>query len=105
MKDFEYTAPHSVGEAVSLLAEKGSQARVLAGGTDILVQLRSGRQTVDRLVDVKNMVLPVFASLVCTTPGCSGASCQYRSSYGIQSLNLDFGQHITGITSFRLYIR
>ncbi len=55
MKDFEYTAPHSVGEAVSLLAEKGSQARVLAGGTDILVQLRSGRRTVDRLVDVKNI--------------------------------------------------
>jgi CO/xanthine dehydrogenase FAD-binding subunit len=55
LKDFEYTAPHSVGEAVSLLAEKGSQARVLAGGTDILVQLRSGRRTVDRLVDVKNI--------------------------------------------------
>jgi carbon-monoxide dehydrogenase medium subunit len=55
LKDFEYTAPHSVGEAVSLLAEKGSQARALAGGTDILVQLRSGRRTVDRLVDVKNI--------------------------------------------------
>ena len=55
MKDFEYTAPHSVGEAVSLLAEKGSRAMVLAGGTDILVQLRSGRRTIDRLVDVKNI--------------------------------------------------
>ena len=55
MKDFEYTAPRSVGEAVSLLAEKGSRAMVLAGGTDILVQLRSGRRSVDRIVDVKNI--------------------------------------------------
>ena len=55
MKDFEYSVPRSVGEAVSLLAEKGSQARMLAGGTDILVQLRSGRRTVDRLVDVKSI--------------------------------------------------
>ena len=55
MKDFEYTAPHSVGEAISLLEEKGSHAMVLAGGTDILVQLRSGRRVVDRLVDVKNI--------------------------------------------------
>ena len=55
MKDFEFAAPRSVGEAISLLAEKGSRAMVLAGGTDILVQLRSGRRTVDRLVDVKNI--------------------------------------------------
>jgi carbon-monoxide dehydrogenase medium subunit len=55
LKDFEYTAPHSVGEAISLLEEKGSHAMVLAGGTDILVQLRSGRRVVDRLVDVKNI--------------------------------------------------
>ena len=55
MKDFEYTAPHSVGEAVSLLAEKSGQVQMLAGGTDILVQLRSGRRTIERLVDVKNI--------------------------------------------------
>ena len=55
MQDFEYVAARSVDEAVSLLAEKGSQARVLAGGTDILVQLRTGRRRVERIVDVKDV--------------------------------------------------
>ena len=55
MLDFEYTAAKTVDEAVSLLKEKGSQARVLAGGTDILVQLRGGRRTVERLVDIKDI--------------------------------------------------
>jgi carbon-monoxide dehydrogenase medium subunit len=38
-----------------LLAEKGKQARILAGGTDILVQLRSSRRSVERLVDIKEV--------------------------------------------------
>ena len=55
MFDFEYSAAKTVDEAVSLLLEKGSQARVLAGGTDILVQLRGGRRRVERLVDIKDI--------------------------------------------------
>jgi carbon-monoxide dehydrogenase medium subunit len=52
---FEYATPRSVTEAVVLLAEKGDRARVLAGGTDILVQVREGRRDVDLLVDVKHI--------------------------------------------------
>ena len=55
MLDFEYSVARTVGEAVSLLAEKGKQARVLAGGTDILVQLRGGRYKLERLVDIKEV--------------------------------------------------
>ena len=55
MQDFEYISARTVDEAVSLLAEKGKQARVLAGGTDILVQLRSGRRRIERLVDIKEI--------------------------------------------------
>ena len=55
MKDFEYVVAQSVGEAVGLLAGKGDRARLLAGGTDILVQMRSGRRVVDLLVDVKEV--------------------------------------------------
>jgi carbon-monoxide dehydrogenase medium subunit/xanthine dehydrogenase FAD-binding subunit len=40
MKPFEYKAVHSVEEAVSVLAEYGSDARILAGGTDLLIELR-----------------------------------------------------------------
>lgn len=55
MQDFEYVLPRTVAEAVTLLADKGEQARILAGGTDILVQMRAGRRRVERLVDIKEV--------------------------------------------------
>ena len=55
MKDFEYVSARTVAEAASLLGEKGQLARVLAGGTDLLVQLRSNRRMVERLVDIKEV--------------------------------------------------
>ena len=53
MREFEYVAPGSLSEAVAAMAEKGEAARVLAGGTDILVELRTGRRIIERLVDPK----------------------------------------------------
>jgi carbon-monoxide dehydrogenase medium subunit len=53
LKAFEYTAPRTLAEAVALLTAKGDRARVLAGGTDIIVQVREGRRDLDLLVDVK----------------------------------------------------
>ena len=55
MKEFEYVAPTKVEEAVSLLAGRGDRGRLLAGGTDLIVLLRSGALDVDRLVDVKKI--------------------------------------------------
>jgi CO/xanthine dehydrogenase FAD-binding subunit len=55
MKPFEYRAPTSIGEAVALLADKGKKARPLAGGTDLLVQLRRDLLKPDLLVDVKRI--------------------------------------------------
>ena len=55
MKDFEYCAPKTLREAVALKAEKGETARVLAGGTDLIVQLRGKRFTPDRVIDIKNI--------------------------------------------------
>ena len=62
MKDFEYKAPATIDEAVTLLAERGSEARVLAGGTDIIVQLREGLRKAGLVVDVKK--IPELMSLV-----------------------------------------
>src|SRR5947209_16460315 len=55
MKAFDYSAPTTVAEAVALLAAKGDQAGALAGGTDVIVQVREGRRDLDLLVDVKHI--------------------------------------------------
>ena len=55
MKDFEYCAPQTLREAIKLMAEKGDQARMLAGGTDLIVQMRVGRRQPERVVDAKNV--------------------------------------------------
>lgn len=63
MEEFDYVVPHTIDEAVSALAQKGKAARVLAGGTDILVQMRGGRRIVERLVDIKEV--PEANQLLC----------------------------------------
>lgn len=55
MRSFAYRAPASIAEAVALLAAKGQRARPLAGGTDLLVQMRLGRHDLDMVVDVKKI--------------------------------------------------
>jgi carbon-monoxide dehydrogenase medium subunit len=54
LKWFDYAAPATVREAVDLLAAH-PQAKLLAGGTDLLVQLRSGRKETDLVIDVKHI--------------------------------------------------
>jgi carbon-monoxide dehydrogenase medium subunit len=53
LKEIDYIAPSTVAEASTLLAQKGAQP--LAGGTDIIVQVRENRRDVDLLVDLKNI--------------------------------------------------
>jgi len=55
VKDFEYAAAATVDEAVSLLAARGEKAKILAGGTDILVQLREGLRDADFVLDIKKI--------------------------------------------------
>jgi carbon-monoxide dehydrogenase medium subunit len=55
VKAFEYIAATTVGEAVTVLAGKGDRGRPLAGGTDLIVQLRSGALDVDLVIDVKKI--------------------------------------------------
>lgn len=61
MREFDYAAPKTVAEAATLLAQKGAYA--LAGGTDIIVQVRENRRAADLLVDLKN--IPEVNELTC----------------------------------------
>jgi carbon-monoxide dehydrogenase medium subunit len=54
MSEVRYEAPQSVEEAVVLLAS-ASSARVLAGGTDLLVQMTSGARRPETVVNVKRI--------------------------------------------------
>jgi carbon-monoxide dehydrogenase medium subunit len=54
VKWFDYAAPRSLSEAAGLLASHHG-ARLLAGGTDLLVQLRAGRKETDYVVDLKRI--------------------------------------------------
>ena len=51
----DYTAPSTVEEAVRVLAAAPASAKVLSGGTDLLVQLRSGRVKPGLIVDIKKI--------------------------------------------------
>ena len=53
MESMRYEAPKSVEAAVELLAGASGEARVLAGGTDLLVQLRSAMVEPALMVDIK----------------------------------------------------
>ena len=50
-----YETPESVEGVTSLLARGGPRGRVLAGGTDLLVQLRAGMIAPDLVVDIKRI--------------------------------------------------
>jgi CO/xanthine dehydrogenase FAD-binding subunit len=55
MRTLQYAAPPSLEEAVSLLQQFGSKARVLAGGTDLIVQASTGARDVEVMVDGKRI--------------------------------------------------
>ena len=51
MRNFDYAAPTSLADAVQLLSKQNGRARPLAGGTDLIDHVRTGRLTPDFVVD------------------------------------------------------
>lgn len=55
-QEFEYLAPKTLNEALSLLEKyKDKSARVLAGGTDLLVKMKTIDLKTDYLINIKNI--------------------------------------------------
>ncbi len=55
MHAFEYAAPSSLAEAIALLAQGGEGARPLAGGTDLITQMKEARRHCQLVVDLKRI--------------------------------------------------
>ncbi len=55
LRPFTLHHPTSVEEAVRLLAAAGGSARLLAGGTDLLIDMKMGRARPPELVDLKRI--------------------------------------------------
>lgn len=51
----EYECPQTLDAAVALFKKHGDKARALAGGTDLLVQMKSGRRSQGVVIDVKKI--------------------------------------------------
>jgi len=81
---FDYVAPASVDEAIKALMG-APEARVLAGGTDLIVQMRAGRVRPGAVVDVKRI------------PGAIGVKRESDGAYaiGAATSGADLGEHAT----------
>jgi len=53
--EFEYLKPASLEDAVAILADRGAAAEILAGGTDVVAQLRDDVITPEVVVDIKGI--------------------------------------------------
>src|SRR5881396_498844 len=71
MTELRYLAPDTLDEAVGAFAKAGSAARILAGGTDLLVQMRSGVLKPGVIVDIKK--IPEMTAIEQTADGASAS--------------------------------
>lgn len=55
MKDFEYFAPKTVEESLSLLSQYKGEAKVIAGGQSMLVMMRQGLLAPEYVIDIKGV--------------------------------------------------
>lgn len=53
--EFAYTSPSSLGEALEILENYGERARVIAGGTDLMIAIKEGRLGAELLVDISRI--------------------------------------------------
>ena len=55
MQDIDYARPANEAEVIALLSGSQAEVRILAGGTDLIPQLREGRRGANLVVDIKQV--------------------------------------------------
>ena len=55
MHAITYESPKSLTQALGLLAASGEKGRALAGGTDLIIQMRAGVRKPEQIVDIKSI--------------------------------------------------
>jgi aerobic carbon-monoxide dehydrogenase medium subunit len=55
MTSLKYEAPSTLGDAIALLARASGESRILAGGTDVIVQLETDMIEPELVVDIKKI--------------------------------------------------
>jgi len=55
IKEFKYFEPSALSEAISLLNQYNGKVKILAGGTDLLIQMKHRSLTPEYLINIKNI--------------------------------------------------
>lgn len=63
IRDFEYFAPKTVEEALTLLSQYNEESKVIAGGQSLLVLMRQGLVSPKYLIDIKGISALDFINL------------------------------------------
>ena len=75
LKRFEYAEPSTLDEAVVLLKNSKGEAKVLAGGTDLLVKMKGKTLTPKCLINLKKIHTPDLRSVTVTAKGDVSIGC------------------------------
>ncbi len=80
MHQFRYVRPDSIDALLSMLTSQRGRVKLLAGGTDLIVQMRSGAVTPELVIDVKQV--PELNRLLVSEKGLTvGAAVSCRTVY------------------------
>ena len=110
MTEIRYLAPQTLDEAIGAYAAAGSAARILAGGTDLLVQMRSGAVKPGVIVDIKKIaemtaIEQTAGGGFCIGAAASGMVLAEHPSFGkiwpgvLEAINLIGSKQVQGRAS------
>lgn len=91
LHEFEYHSPSKLSEALELLEKFGDKAKILAGGTDLIIQLKENMIQTDNIINING--IDELKGIVCE-PGKGavvGATSTIESIEFSEELNKKFG--------------